>query len=78
MCLPISGRLNFSLFGAFSGFDTVEECFEDLTPYIHAMETGLSSDPPMNWRVSALDRYQLISNSGRPLSRKIRKRGKFI
>ena len=54
---------HFSLFGAFSGFDTVEECFEDLTPYIHAMETGLSSDPSMNWRVSALDRYQLISNS---------------
>ena len=54
---------HFSLFGAFSGFDTVEECFEDLTPYIHAMETGLSSDPPMNWRVSSLDRYQLISNS---------------
>ena len=54
---------HFSLFGAFSGFDTVEECFEDLTPYIHAVETGLSSDPPMNWRVSALDRYHLISNS---------------
>ncbi len=54
---------HFSLFGAFSGFDTVEECFEDLTPYIHAMETGLSSDPPMNWRISALDKYQLISNS---------------
>ena len=54
---------HFSLFGAFSGFDTVEECFEDLMPYIHAVETGLSSDPPMNWRVSALDRYQLISNS---------------
>lgn len=54
---------HFSIFGAFSGFDSVEECFEDMTPYIHAMETGLSSDPPMNWRVSALDRYQLISNS---------------
>lgn len=54
---------HFSLFGAFSGFDTVEECFEDMTPYIHAVETGLSSDPPMNWRVSALDRFQLISNS---------------
>lgn len=53
----------FSLFGAFSGFDTVEECFEDMAPYIHAVETGLSSDPPMNWRVSALDRFQLISNS---------------
>lgn len=54
---------HFSLFGAFSGFDTVEECFEDLSPYIHAMETGLSSDPPMNWRISRLDGYQLISNS---------------
>lgn len=54
---------HFSLFGAFSGFDTIEECFEDLTPYIHALETGLSSDPPMNWRISALDRYHLISNS---------------
>lgn len=54
---------HFSLFGAFSGFDTIEECFEDLTPHIHAVETGLSSDPPMNWRVSALDRFQLISNS---------------
>lgn len=54
---------HFSLFGAFSGFDSVEECYEDLSPYIHALETGLSSDPPMNWRVSALDRFQLISNS---------------
>lgn len=54
---------HFSLFGAFSGFDTVEECFGDLTPHIHALETGLSSDPPMNWRVSALDRFWLISNS---------------
>ena len=54
---------HFSLFGAFSGFDSVEECYGDLASHIHAMETGLSSDPPMNWRVSALDRYQLISNS---------------
>ena len=54
---------HFSLFGAFSGFDSVEECFDDLSPYIRAMETGLSSDPPMNWRISALDKYQLISNS---------------
>ncbi len=54
---------HFSLFGAFSGFDTIEECFGDLTGNIHALETGLSSDPPMNWRVSALDRFQLISNS---------------
>ena len=54
---------HFSLFGAFSGFDTMEECFEDLTPAIHAVETGLSSDPPMNWRLSALDRFTLVSNS---------------
>ncbi len=54
---------HFSLFGAFSGFDTVEECFGDLSSQIHALETGLSSDPPMNWRVSALDRFWLISNS---------------
>lgn len=54
---------HFSLFGAFSGFDSVEECYGDLASHIHAVETGLSSDPPMNWRVSALDRFQLISNS---------------
>ena len=54
---------HFSLFGAFSGFQTMEECFEDLTPHIHAVETGLSSDPPMNWQVSALDSYTLVSNS---------------
>lgn len=54
---------HFSLFGAFSGFDTIEECFADLTGEIHALETGLSSDPPMNWRISALDRFTLISNS---------------
>lgn len=54
---------HFSMFGAFSGFDTVEECFGDLSEYIHAVETGLSSDPPMNWRVAALDRFTLVSNS---------------
>ena len=53
----------FSLFGSRSGFDTVEECFSDLSDYIFAMETGLSSDPEMNYRVSFLDRYTLISNS---------------
>jgi len=53
----------FSLFGANSGFDAIEECFEEMTPSIFALETGLSSDPPMNWRLSALDRYALISNS---------------
>jgi len=53
----------FSLFGANSGFDSAEECFEEMTPFIFAMETGLSSDPAMNWRLSALDKYVLVSNS---------------
>ncbi len=53
----------FSLFGSKSGFDAIEECFEDLTPHIHALETGLSSDPPMNRLLSALDKYLLVSNS---------------
>ena len=54
---------HFSVFGAVSGFDSLEECFEDYTPYINAIETGLSSDPAMNWRLSALDNITLISNS---------------
>lgn len=53
----------FSLFGANSGFDKIEECFKDQTEHIFALETGLSSDPRMNWRLSALDRYTLVSNS---------------
>jgi len=53
----------FSLFGANSGFDAIEECFEEMTPFIFALETGLSSDPPMNWRLSCLDKYALVSNS---------------
>jgi DNA helicase-2/ATP-dependent DNA helicase PcrA len=53
----------FSLLGSKSGFDSVEECFEDLTDHIFAVETGLSSDPAMNWRVSGLDGLTLISNS---------------
>ncbi|MFZ7110090.1 MAG: UvrD-helicase domain-containing protein [Desulfatiglandales bacterium] len=53
----------FSLFGSKSGFDAIEECFDDLTPHIHALETGLSSDPPMNRLLSALDPYLLVSNS---------------
>jgi len=53
----------FSLLGSKSGFDTVEACFEDLSDHIFAVETGLSSDPEMNWRVSQLDRMTLISNS---------------
>ena len=54
---------HFSVFGAASGFDSLEECYEELAPRIHAIETGLSSDPPMNWRLSALDRITLVSNS---------------
>ena len=54
---------HFSVFGAFSDFSTLEECYGDMTPYIHALETGLSSDPPMNRRLSMLDGYQLVSNS---------------
>lgn len=53
----------FSLFGSRSGFDSIEECYGDLTPHIFALETGLSSDPPMNRCLSALDGYALISNS---------------
>ena len=54
---------HFSVFGEKSGFDMLEECFEELTPNIYAIETGLSSDPAMNWRLSALDGITLISNS---------------
>lgn len=53
----------FSVFGSMSGFDSLEECFEEEAAHIHAIETGLSSDPAMNWRVSGLDRITCISNS---------------
>ena len=53
----------FSLFGAFSGFNNIEDCYQDMTKHIHALETGLSSDPPMNWRLSKLDKFTLVSNS---------------
>jgi len=53
----------FSIFGSNSGFDSVKECFEEESGNIYALETGLSSDPSMNWRLSALDRYNLVSNS---------------
>jgi uncharacterized protein (TIGR00375 family) len=53
----------FSIFGAFSGFNSIEECYQDMTKHIYALETGLSSDPPMNWRLSKLDRFALVSNS---------------
>lgn len=54
---------HFSVFGSMSGYDTLQECFEDLTPYVYAVETGLSSNPPMNWRIKELDRRTIISNS---------------
>ena len=53
----------FSLLGSKSGFDSLDACFEDLSDHVFAVETGLSSDPPMNRRVSSLDRLALISNS---------------
>ena len=53
----------FSLFGSKSGFDSVKDCFQDQTKHIHALETGLSSDPEMNWRLSQLDGYSLVSFS---------------
>jgi uncharacterized protein (TIGR00375 family) len=65
-CMIIPGHIWtpwFSLFGSMSGFDRIEDCFEKQTPKIFALETGLSSDPAMNWRLSALDKFTLISNS---------------
>lgn len=53
----------FSIFGSKSGFDTLEECFDECTKYIYAIETGLCSNPAMNWRLSQLDKVTLISNS---------------
>ncbi len=65
-CMIVPGHIWtpwFSLFGSMSGFDKIEDCFEEQTEKIFALETGLSSDPAMNWRLSALDRFSLISNS---------------
>lgn len=53
----------FSVLGSKSGFDSIEDCYGDLAEHIFAVETGLSSDPEMNWRVSSLDKYRLVSNS---------------
>ncbi len=61
----------FSIFGSMSGFDSIEECFDELAPEIFALETGLSSDPKMNWRLSSLDKISLISNSDSPSPQKI-------
>jgi uncharacterized protein (TIGR00375 family) len=62
---------HFSVLGASSGFDSLEECFGELLPHVHAVETGLSSDPPMNWRLSALDRFAIVSNSDAHSPRKL-------
>lgn len=53
----------FSVLGSKSGFDRIVDCYADLAPHVFALETGLSSDPAMNWRLSRLDRYALVSNS---------------
>ena len=53
----------FGVFGSKSGFDSLQECFQEKTKYIHAIETGMSSDPSMNWRLSQLDNIQLVSFS---------------
>jgi uncharacterized protein (TIGR00375 family) len=65
-CMIVPGHIWtpwFSLFGSMSGFDRIEDCFEEQAAKIFALETGLSSDPAMNWRLSALDKFSLISNS---------------
>jgi len=65
-CMIVPGHIWtpwFSVFGSMSGFDKIEDCFEEQAEKIFALETGLSSDPAMNWRLSALDRFTLISNS---------------
>jgi len=65
-CIFIPGHIWtpwFSLFGSMSGFDRIEDCFGKQTGKIFALETGLSSDPAMNWRISALDKFSLVSNS---------------
>ena len=65
-CLVVPGHAWtpwFSIFGSKSGFDSIEGCFDEYSKYIFAIETGLSSDPAMNWRLSSLDKITLISNS---------------
>lgn len=65
----------FSALGSKSGYDSIEECYEDLAHHIFALETGLSSDPPMNWMVSSLDAYYLISNSDAHSAAKLGREG---
>lgn len=65
-CLFVPAHIwtpHFAVFGSQSGYDSLQECFEELTPHIYAIETGLSSDPAMNWRIAELDGRTIISNS---------------
>ncbi len=62
---------HFGVFGSLSGFNSIEETFGDQAKYIFAIETGLSSDPKMNWQISNLDKYSLVSNSDAHSLRKI-------
>lgn len=62
---------HFGIFGSLSGFDSIEEAYSDQAKYICAIETGLSSDPKMNWQISGLDKYSLTSNSDAHSLRKI-------
>ena len=66
---------HFAALGSASGFDSVEECYEDLLPHIPAVETGLSSDPPMNSRIAELDRFALVSNSDAHSPQKLAREG---
>lgn len=66
---------HFAVLGSESGFDDLGECFDDLLPYIFALETGLSSDPPMNSRVSHLDRFAMVSNSDAHSPHKLAREG---
>jgi uncharacterized protein (TIGR00375 family) len=68
----------FSALGARSGFDSIDECYGDLAPRIGAIETGLSSNPPMNWAVSSLDRFSIISNSDAHSSDKLGREATII
>ncbi|MBI2502531.1 MAG: UvrD-helicase domain-containing protein [Candidatus Latescibacteria bacterium] len=66
---------HFAALGSASGFDSLEECYEDLLPHIPAVETGLSSDPPMNSRIAELDRFALVSNSDAHSPQKLAREG---
>ena len=68
----------FSALGAKSGFNTIEECYRDLSSHIHAVETGLSSDPAMNWMCGFLDKYTLVSNSDAHSPEKLGREGNIL